>query len=78
MVIKTPYKRRISNKHAKKEPSSSLYCFEDKYTWPSFTPLLPGGNKSSYVLKQTCSWELQVYLSMYDLLLTPDIKELVC
>ena len=55
MVIKTPYKRRISNKHAKKEPSSSLYCFEDKYTWPSFTPLLPGGNKSSYVLKQTCS-----------------------
>ena len=33
-----------------------------------FNPLRSGGNKSSYILKQTCSKKLQVGLSMYDLL----------
>ena len=39
-------------------------------------PLMPGGNKSLYVLKQACSFYLQIYLSTYDLLLPPDIKGL--
>ena len=39
-----------------------------------FTPLTTGGNKRSYVLKQTCTFQLQVCLSVYDLLLPPDIK----
>ena len=38
-------------------------------------PLMPGGNKSSCVQKQTCS-KLQVCLSTYDLLLPPGIKGL--
>ena len=38
--------------------------------------LMPAGNKRSYALKQTCSFQLQVCLSKYDLLLQPGIKEL--
>ena len=32
------------------------------------------GNKTSFMLKQTCSRKLQVYLSSYDLLLPRGIK----
>ena len=39
-------------------------------------PLMSGGNKMSYVLKQTCSFSLQVCLGTYDLLLPPCIKRL--
>ena len=39
--------------------------------------LMPGGNKRSYVLKQTCSFWLQLYLNTYDLLLSPGIKGLI-
>ena len=37
---------------------------------------MSGGNKRSYLLKQTGSFQVQVYLSMYDLLLPPGIKRL--
>ena len=37
---------------------------------------MPGGNKRSYIIKQTCSFQLQVCLSTFDLLLPPDIKGL--
>ena len=40
-------------------------------------PLMPGGNKRSYVLKQTYSLKLQVCLSTHDLLLPQNIKELM-
>ena len=36
-----------------------------------FNPLEAGGNKRSYIPKQTCSFQVQVCLSMYDLLLPP-------
>ena len=39
-----------------------------------FNPSMPGGNKSSKVLKETYSFSLQVCLSTYDLLLPPGIK----
>ena len=39
-------------------------------------PLMPGSNKRSYILKQTCSFWLQVFLSVYDLLLPLGIKRL--
>ena len=34
------------------------------------------GSKSSHILKQTCNEKLQVYLSLYDLLLPRSIKRL--
>ena len=34
--------------------------------------------KRSHMLKQTCSWKLQVCLSMSDFFLPPDIKDLKC
>ena len=37
---------------------------------------MPGDNKRSYVLKQTCSFWLQVSVSMYDLMLSPGIEGL--
>ena len=37
-------------------------------------PLMPGGNKRSYIFRQTCSKKLKVCLSMYDLLLPPGVK----
>ena len=37
---------------------------------------MPGGNKSSYGLEQTCSSKLQVCLCTYDLLLPPGTKGL--
>ena len=39
-------------------------------------PLMPGSNKRSYILKETCSFWLQVFLSVYDLLLPLGIKRL--
>ena len=36
---------------------------------------MPGDNKRLYVLKQTCSYTLQVCLSMYDILFLPGITE---
>ena len=39
-------------------------------------PFIPSGNKRSYILKQTCSFYMQVCLSMYDLWLPPGTKEL--
>ena len=38
--------------------------------------LIPVGNERSYVLKQTCSFQRQVCVSTYDLLLPPGIKGL--
>ena len=38
--------------------------------------LLPGGSKRSYVLKQTYSFQLQVCLGRYDLLLPPGMNGL--
>ena len=40
----------------------------------SLNPLMSGGNKRSHTLKQTCTFKLQVYLSMYGLLLPPALK----
>ena len=40
------------------------------------SPLMPGVNKKAYVHKRTCSFYLQVCLSMYDLLLSSGIKRL--
>ena len=37
---------------------------------------MSGGNKRSYILKQTSSLKLQVCLSMYDILLPPGITGL--
>ena len=37
-------------------------------------PLMPSGNKRSYVLKQTFSFLLEVCLSASDLLLPPGFK----
>ena len=42
----------------------------------SVKTLMSGGNKKSYVLKQTCSFQLQVCLSAHDLLLPLGIKGL--
>ena len=39
-------------------------------------PLMSGGNKRSCVLKQTCSFWLQICLSTSDFLLPPGIKGL--
>ena len=36
--------------------------------------LMSGGNNRSYILKQTCRFYVQPFVSMYDLLLAPDIK----
>ena len=33
-------------------------------------PLIPGGNKRSHILKQTCSWKVQACLIMCDLFVT--------
>ena len=38
---------------------------------------MPGGNKRSHVLKQTYSFQMQVFLSTYELLLSPGIKEIM-
>ena len=38
-------------------------------------PLMSGGNKNSYVPKQTCSFYLQVCLTTYGLLLPTSIKK---
>ena len=35
---------------------------------------MPSGNKRYYILRQNCSLKLQVYLSMYYLLLPPGLK----
>ena len=43
----------------------------------NFNPLMSGGNETSYLLKQTCSFQQQVWLSTYDLLLPPGIKRLI-
>ena len=43
----------------------------------NINPLMSCGNKTSYVLKQTCSFQLKVCLSTYDLFLPPDIKGLI-
>ena len=40
-------------------------------------PQTPGGKKNSCILQQTCSFQLQVFLSMYDLSLPPGIKQLI-
>ena len=39
-----------------------------------FDPLLPGVNKRAYIHKQTCSLNLQVWLSVYDVLISPGVK----
>ena len=39
-------------------------------------PLIPGDKKSSRILKQTCSWNLQVCLNCVTFLLPPGIKGL--
>ena len=42
-----------------------------------FKPLMPGGNKSSYTLKQACSYIKAVHLFKYVWpLLPPDLKGL--
>lgn len=41
-----------------------------------FNPLVPVGNKRPYILKKTCSLQLQVCFNIYDLLLLPSIKGL--
>ena len=46
-----------------------------KYS-PSEVPFNAVCNKRPYMLKQTCKSQLEVSLSMYDLLLTPGIKGL--
>ena len=33
-----------------------------------------GGNKRAYILKQICSWKLQVCLSVHDNLVSPGVK----
>ena len=40
-------------------------------------PLVPGGNKSPYIFKETCSFYVQVCLSIYDILLPQCIKVLI-
>ena len=40
-----------------------------------FNPLMSGGNKRPYIIKQTCD-QPDVCLSTYDLLLPPNIKGL--
>ena len=47
---------------------------EKKFIATIFNPLMPGGNKIPYTLNQTCSWKLQICLSVYDLLVTPGMK----
>lgn len=37
---------------------------------------MSGGNNRSYILKETSSFYVQPFVSMYDLLLAPDIKVL--
>ena len=37
---------------------------------------MPGGNRKTYILKQTCNFGYRFVLSMYGLLLPPDIKGL--
>ena len=39
--------------------------------------LIPGGNKKSYILKQLCSFQLQVCLSTHELFLPLRIKGLI-
>ena len=39
-----------------------------------FNPLMPGGSKRSYILKQTLNQDFQVSLSMHVLLLPPALK----
>ena len=36
----------------------------------NFNPLMPGGNKKVHIIKQTCSFQLQVCLNMSDLFVT--------
>ena len=55
--------------------SQYFALFATKY-WKTIKPLMSGSNRSPYVLKQTCCFNLQVCLSTYDLLLLPDIKRL--
>ena len=48
----------------------------DNDSFTGINPLILGGNKRSYVLKQTCNLQVQVCVSTYDLLLEPGIKGL--
>ena len=48
-------------------------CFL-KFSRTLFKPLMPVGNKTSYIHKQTFNKDLQVCLSMYVLLLQPALK----
>ena len=48
----------------------------DNDSFTGINPLILGGNKRSYVLKQTCNLQVQVCVSAYDLLLEPGIKGL--
>ena len=41
-----------------------------------FNPFMSSGSERSYILKQTSSWKLQVFLSVYELLLLPSMKGL--
>ena len=34
------------------------------YTFSAFNPLMPGGDKKSQILKQTCSWKRQVFSAL--------------
>ena len=40
-------------------------------------PFMAGGNKTSHILKQTWNEKLQVYLSLYDLLVPRSKKRLI-
>ena len=73
----------VQNYALKWKASSKRWCFWEILTLiliRTFAPFqlifMPGGTKTSYTLKQTCNFQLQVCLSMYALLLPPGMKQL--
>ena len=69
--------QEFSPKFSKNTAGKTLLILCDcflKFSRKLFKPLMPVGNKRSYIHKQTSNKDLQVCLSMYVLLLPPALK----
>ena len=64
------------SKHKKTRPLSFSVEILWKNRCKTFDPWMFGGNKTSYTLKKSYSYKLQVCLNTYDLLLPPGIEGL--
>ena len=56
------------------DQNRKLLHFTKDHIATFFNPFMTGGNKIAYMLKQTCNWNLQVSLNVYDVLVPHSIK----